>query len=166
MSFELRSSAFVDYGLLPEEHVRTSPPLEWTEPPPGTRSLALIAEKRPKLHAPWSEALEADPETYWLAWGLPPSAGRLGAGASLLREGTGSAGEVGYALRPVLGKGHRRVIAFRLLALSEGIDLPRGAGRAELLQACVGLVLEEADLEAIEEPGRPRIFERLRRRLG
>lgn len=166
MSFELRSPAFRDYGLLPDRYLRTSPPLEWTEPPGGTRSLALIAEKRPKLHAPWSETLEGDPETYWLAWGLPPRAGKLDAGVSLLREGTGTAGRVGYAVEPPLEKGHRRVIVFRLVALSEEIELPRGAGRMELLQACAGLVLDEADLEVIEEPGRPRIFELLRRLVG
>lgn len=63
MSFELHSNAFGDYGLYPDDHVDLSPPLEWTDPPEGTRSLALVVEQRPRLHTPWEEALRSEPQT-------------------------------------------------------------------------------------------------------
>ena len=55
---------------------------------------------------------------------------------------------------------------FRLLALSDELRLDRGATRSELMQGAAGLVLDEADLETVWEPGRPRFYERLRRLIG
>jgi phosphatidylethanolamine-binding protein (PEBP) family uncharacterized protein len=165
VSFTLTSTAFGDFELFPPECTTLSPPLSWTDPPAGTRSLALLFELRPKLYSPWERTLEAEPETYWLAWGLPPRAGELGTGAKLPREGTGSTGEIGYSLPPIT-RDQRRVLVFRLLALSDELRLDRGATRSELLQAAAALVLDEADLETVWEPGRPRFYERLRRLLG
>jgi phosphatidylethanolamine-binding protein (PEBP) family uncharacterized protein len=165
MSFELRSPAFADYGLYPEEHVVVSPPLEWTDPPDGTRSLALLVEQRPRLYTSWEETLASDPETYWIAWGLPPHAGRLDPGAQLIREGASFTGEPGWAL-PAPSRERRRVLWFRLLALSDEPSLERGASRSELLAAVTGKVVAEASLEAVWEPGRPRFFDRLRSLLG
>ena len=162
--FELNSDAFDDNGLLPEAHEKISPPLRWTDPPAGTRSLALVVEKQTKLHAPWEESLAAEPITYWLVWGLPPRAGRLDAGVSLLHEGLSSNGRLGYApSRPPAYK--RRVLLFRMLALSDEVTLARGATRAELMQATIGRVLGEAVLEVRWDPGRPRWYERLGRLL-
>ncbi|HEX4929285.1 MAG TPA: YbhB/YbcL family Raf kinase inhibitor-like protein [Gaiellaceae bacterium] len=162
--FELSSDAFDDDGLLPDAYERVSPPLRWTDPPPGTRSLALVVERQPKLHAPWDETLTEEPVTYWLVWGLPPHAGSLDAGVSLLREGLSSSGRFGYApTRPPAYK--RRVLLFRMLALSSELTLARGATRAEFMQATLGLVLAEAELEVRWDPGRPRWYERLGRLL-
>ena len=162
--FVLTSDAFDDGGLLPDIYEATSPPLRWTDPPEGTRSLALVLEKQPKLHTPWEEALSTQPDTYWLAWGLPPRAGHLAAGVSLLREGLSSSGVIGYApIRPLAYKG--RLFLFRLLALSDELTLARGATRTQLMQATLGLVLAEADLEVRWDPGRTPWTERLRRLL-
>ncbi|MDQ3067134.1 MAG: YbhB/YbcL family Raf kinase inhibitor-like protein [Actinomycetota bacterium] len=164
-AFELRSDAFRDFELFPEQHTAVSPPLRWTDPPAETRSLALVVERRPKEHTPWEETLATEPETYWLAWGLPPHAGHLDAGASLLREGAGVTGAIGY--RPThTPQGHRRVLVFRLLALSEELQLERGATRVEFMLAAAGLVLAEADLEAVWEPGKPLFYERVRNLLN
>ena len=158
--FELSSDAFDDGGLLPELYESVSPPLRWTDPPEGARSLALVVEKQPQLHTPWEESLAVQPDTYWLAWGLPPRAGNLDSGASLLREGLSSSGRLGYApTRPPAYK--RRVLLFRLLALSDELALARGATRAEFMQGTLGLVLAEADLMVRWDPGRPRWYERL-----
>lgn len=163
--FGLRSEAFDDYGLLPERYADASPPLRWTDPPEGTRSLAVVVERRPKLHTPWEQTLASEPETYWLAWGLPPRAGHLDVGVSLLREGTGSNGTVGYALPPMLSD-KSLVFVFRLLAVADELSLARGATRTELMQAAYGLILAEADLEAVWGQGPPRFFKHLRRLLG
>jgi Raf kinase inhibitor-like YbhB/YbcL family protein len=75
MSFGLRSTAFGDGEVIPRRHTcegeDVSPPLSWTDPPEGTRSLALVVD---------------DPDapggtfTHWLAWDLEPAAGKLGEG--------------------------------------------------------------------------------------
>ena len=48
MSFLLTSTAFEDGQPIPLDYTRegrdVSPPLKWTDPPAGTRSLALICE--------------------------------------------------------------------------------------------------------------------------
>jgi phosphatidylethanolamine-binding protein (PEBP) family uncharacterized protein len=65
----LRSAAFEDGQPIPSRHTcegeDVSPALDWTSPPAGTRSLALVVE---------------DPDapggtfTHWLAWGIEPGA--------------------------------------------------------------------------------------------
>jgi len=47
-AFEIRSTAFASGGAIPAKHTcngpNVSPPLSWTEPPAGTKSLALIMD--------------------------------------------------------------------------------------------------------------------------
>jgi len=75
IDFLLTSAAFTDEESISRRHTcdgaDLSPPLSWTAPPEGSRSLALILD---------------DPEApagrfiHWLAWGLDP-------GAVVLSEG-------------------------------------------------------------------------------
>jgi len=161
--FQLTSPAFEDAGSLPNEYAEVSPPLEWTDPPEGTRSLALLVEKRPKLHATWEQVLESEPDAYWVVWGLPPRAGRLDAGAEPIRTGIGAHGP-GYSLVPP-PEYKSRVLVFRLLALSAELELPRDATRSELILAAADLIVDEADLEVTWNPrGRPWL-DRVRRFL-
>jgi Raf kinase inhibitor-like YbhB/YbcL family protein len=82
MAFELRSSAFANGKEIPERYTceggDVSPPLGWTEPPAGTRSLALIVDDP---DAPDPKA----PRTTWVHWvvyDLPPAAGGLPEGVA------------------------------------------------------------------------------------
>jgi hypothetical protein len=140
----LSSRAFADGDTVPRRHTadgkNVSPPLSWSEPPPGTRSLALICE---------------DPDApsglfvHWLAWDIEPERGQLPEGASALTrdliQGTNGFGHVGYGgPSPPPGKPHRYV--FRLFALDFRPELRPGAKRAELDRAIEAHVLAEGTL--------------------
>jgi len=77
MTFSLTSPAFVEGGEIPTRYTcegqDVSPPLAWSEPPIGTKSLALIVDdpdapdpKAPKMT--W---------VHWVLYNLPPTAGQL-----------------------------------------------------------------------------------------
>jgi len=77
MTFSLTSSAFAEGGEIPIRYTcegqDVSPPLAWSEPPSGTKSLVLIVDdpdapdpKAPKMT--W---------VHWVLYNLPPIAGQL-----------------------------------------------------------------------------------------
>jgi hypothetical protein len=82
MSFTLASPAFVHNTMMPSEYTcegrNISPPLMWTEPPAGTKTLALIVDDP---DAPDPDA----PKMVWVHWvlyNLPPAAGSLPEGVA------------------------------------------------------------------------------------
>lgn len=82
MTFQLSSFAFEHNGMMPSlytcEGPNISPPLAWTDPPPGTRSLVLIVDD-PDAPDP------AAPKRVWVHWvlyNLPPMKGVLAEGVS------------------------------------------------------------------------------------
>jgi Raf kinase inhibitor-like YbhB/YbcL family protein len=141
MAFSLSSTAFEHEGQIPQRHSceedDVSPPLSWSDPPDGTRSLALICD---------------DPDApsgvfvHWLGWGIDPAPGGLGEGESAPAEGTGGSGDAGYrGPCPPPGHGPHRYF-FRLYALDEDLELSPGASREVLEAAIEGHVLESAEL--------------------
>ena len=139
--FLLTSSAFAVGGTIPRRHScdgeDRSPPLSWTAPPPGSRSLALILDDP---DAPGGRFV------HWLAWGIGPDTGGLAEGEAAALEGRNDFGTVGYrGPCPPRGRGRHRY-RFRLHALGEGLRLAPGAGVAELEQALRDNVLAVAEL--------------------
>lgn len=139
--FALESSAFRHSQAIPRRHTcegeDLSPPLAWSAPPAGTRSLALVAD---------------DPDapggafTHWLAWGLDPSAGQLAEGEAAPVEGRNDFGTVGYrGPCPPRGHGPHRYF-FRLYALEAELELAAGAGKRELERAIGTKALTLAEL--------------------
>ena len=138
---EITSHAFEDGGAIPRRNTcdgeNVSPPLSFTDPPEGTRSLALVVD---------------DPDApvgtfvHWLGWGIEPAAGGLEEGRAAPREGRNGFGTVGYAGPcPPPGHGRHRYF-FRLHALDAELDLEPGAEPDELERALDGHVLEVAEL--------------------
>jgi Raf kinase inhibitor-like YbhB/YbcL family protein len=139
--FALESSAFDHAQAIPTRYTcdgqDLSPPLRWANVPDGARSLALLVD---------------DPDaprevfTHWVAWGLAPGAGGLGEGEGAPGEGRNDFGRVGYrGPCPPPGHGRHRYV-FRLYALDHELELPSGAGKADVEPAIAGHVLTTAEL--------------------
>lgn len=137
----ISSSAFAEGETIPIAHTCSggdeSPPLEWTAPPSGTHSLALVLD---------------DPDapgglfTYWLAWGFPATSRGAGPGEPPPYEGRNDFGTVGYrGPCPPPGHGEHRY-RLRLHALGGPLDLAAGSDRRRLDAALVGQVLQTAEL--------------------
>jgi len=138
---ELKSSAFEHGGMIPSAYTcdgrDVSPPLEVTDVPPGTASLALVMD---------------DPDApggtfdHWIVWNIPPE-------TRVFPEGTEPSGVQGRTDFGKLGYGgpcppsgvHRYM--FRLYALDTKLDLPEGSRKADVLKAMQGHVLAEALLQ-------------------
>jgi hypothetical protein len=144
---ELKTTSFTPGGFIPKrftcEAANVSPALAWTDPPPGTRSFAII---------------EDDPDApsgtfvHWLVYDLPAAYRRLPEGLSTNeqlpggeRQGTNDFSRTGYAGPcPPPGRPHRYFI--RLYALDVKLDLRPAATRKELEAAMQGHILAQAEL--------------------
>jgi Raf kinase inhibitor-like YbhB/YbcL family protein len=139
--FELTSIAFNDGQPIPRKYScegdNVSPPLDWSAPPDGTRSLALI------VHDP--DAPVGD-FTHWVAWGIDPLDGGLDEGTHPPAEGTNGFGENGYGGPcPPPGDGAHRY-QHELFALDAELDLEAESSREQLEDAIEGHVLGGAEL--------------------
>lgn len=144
-SFELRSPDFEPGGRIPSsftcEGEDRPPRLAWGDPPPGTRSLALVLSDP---DAPGGSFL------HWLVYDLPPDTRSLGGAAPLpaeAREGRNDFGRRGYGgpCPPPGDRPHRYV--FKLYALDTQLELTPGADGAAFHAAAKGHLLGEASLE-------------------
>jgi Raf kinase inhibitor-like YbhB/YbcL family protein len=146
-SIELSSTAFQPGGTIPKQYTGDgadrSPPLGWPEPPPGTKSLALICDDPDAPGGTW---------VHWVLFDLPsqtrgleegmPTTEALDNGA---RQGKNDFGNIGYGgPAPPKGKPHRYV--FTLYAVGVAVDLPAGATRAQLQEAMQGHILAQGHL--------------------
>jgi Raf kinase inhibitor-like YbhB/YbcL family protein len=141
------SSAFVEEGLIPAKYTcegeDISPPLRWSQPPPGTRSIALICDDPDAPGGAW---------VHWVLYGLPPSVTELPEAIptkeilpSGARQGINDFKRIGYGGPcPPPGAPHRYF--FRVYALGSEIDLPSGATKEDLLGAMQGQILAEGRL--------------------
>src|SRR2546422_2639673 len=102
MAFELMSSAFKAGETIPRKHTcdgqDLSPPLAWADPPPGTKSFALVCDDPDAPAGTW---------VHWVLYGVPASATSLPEGvrpAPTLddgsRQGTNDFRRTGYGGPP------------------------------------------------------------------
>ena len=147
MSFSLQSSAFSQGADIPRKFTcdgpDLSPALTWSEPPAGTRSLALIADDPDAPVGVW---------VHWVLYDLPATVRELHEGVAKkdvldngARQGRNDFGRIGYGGPcPPPGRAHRYF--FKMYALDSPTELKPGATRAELEQAMKGHVLAEGEL--------------------
>src|SRR5437660_9759538 len=98
MTLLLNSSAFRNGEPIPKpftgDGLDVSPPLQWSEPPPGTKSFALINDDPDAPRGTW---------VHWVLFNLPPDSRGLEQGISKTatlesgaKQGTTDFGSVGY----------------------------------------------------------------------
>lgn len=142
-------SASLRDGRVPKQNTcdgsDTSPALNWTAPPSGTKSLALTV---------------TDPDapsgtfTHWVLYNLPAGSTSISAGVPKQgqlpdgsRQGRNDFGKLGYGGPcPPAGKPHRYV--FTLYALDRELNLEPGATRSQVESAFDGHVIAQSELTA------------------
>jgi len=150
MSFHLTSSAFAEGQEIPVRYTcegeDVSPPLAWSQPPAGTRSLALIVDD-PDAPDPKAPRMTW---VHWVVYGLPAEAGSLPEdvspealpGAARMGRNDWKRADYGGPCPPI---GRHRYF-HKLYALD--VELPDlgAATKAELVKAMEGHVVAQAEL--------------------
>ena len=145
----LTSSAFSAGGAIPRTYAcdgqDTSPPLEWSGAPDGTRTLALVM---------------TDPDArdfvHWVFFNVDASgSGSIPTGFSASpdgpTQGKNSFGNAGYG-GPCPPSGTHHYV-FRLLALDASLELTGAPSASQVLDAAEGHVLAEAGLTGTYRKG-------------
>lgn len=150
MPFSLQSSSFSSGGSIPKKFTcegdDVSPVLEWSDPPPKTQSLTLIADDPDAPAGTW---------THWVVYDLPTSMRQLPEGvpkqatiAGGGSQGKNDFGKIGYGGPcPPPGNPHRYF--FKLYALEKKLDLKPGAARQQVESAMQAHILAHAELMGI-----------------
>jgi Raf kinase inhibitor-like YbhB/YbcL family protein len=146
MTLELTSSAFSAGDAIPAKYTcngdGTSPPLQWTSPPAGTQSLALIVDDPDAPNGTF---------VHWVIYNLPPSARGLPEGvptdgslADGSLNGNNGANNLGYTGPcPPSGTHHYH---FKVYALDVKLDAAAGWSKDQLLGGMQGHILAQGEL--------------------
>jgi Raf kinase inhibitor-like YbhB/YbcL family protein len=146
MMLDVQSSAFGMNGSIPPQFTADgddiAPPLAWSAPPPGTKSIALLVDD-PDAPDP------AAPQRTWVHWivtGIPPQTRELRGGNSLpdgAVMGTNDWGKRAWGgPNPPIGR-HRYF--FKVYALDIALASP-GITKLELLAAIKRHILAQGEL--------------------
>jgi len=142
MIFKLMSSAFAHGERIPTRYTcegqNISPALEWSDPPRGTETFALIMDDPDAPSGTW---------VHWILFNLPATIRDLSERAHLpadSQEGWNSWGRPGYG-GPCPPSGTHRYF-FKLYALDTKIKLPPHPDKDQLLRAMENHVLAQTEL--------------------
>lgn len=147
MKLDVTSPAFRNGQPIPKQYTadgkNLSPPLKWSQPPNGTKSLALICDDPDAPAGTW---------VHWVVFGIPAVITEIQEGAagekSLANgavQGTNSFHKIGWGgPSPPPGKPHRYF--FKLYALDQALVLEPGAAARQVEQAISGHTLAEGQL--------------------
>lgn len=145
MAFQVTTTAFRDAGSIPKKFTcdgpDVSPALSWSDPPAGTKSLAIIADDPDAPGGTW---------VHWVLYDLPADTRKLPEAVAKDRElpngalqGRNDFGKIGYnGPCPPRGSAHRYF--FKLYALDSKTGLKAGATKGDLEHAMKGHVLGQA----------------------
>jgi Raf kinase inhibitor-like YbhB/YbcL family protein len=155
MKMQLTSEAFAEGQSIPARYTGEgddiSPPLHWNNPPPGTKSFALICDDPDAPMGTW---------VHWVLYDLPATLSSLPAKTPAVetlpngaRQGITDFKQVGYGgPYPPPGKPHRYF--FKLYALDTALGLKARATKPQLLKAMEGHILAETSLMGTYQRGK------------
>jgi Raf kinase inhibitor-like YbhB/YbcL family protein len=143
----VESKAFNDGARIPQQYTcdgaDISPPLSWSEPPPGTESLALIVEDPDAPDGPW---------THWVVFNIPPTTRSLPEGVTsddtaeeLGTQGKNCWHDISYG-GPCPPEGAEHRYFFRVYALDTVLDVEAGTGKKPVQRAMEGHILAQGEL--------------------
>ncbi|MGB9770444.1 MAG: YbhB/YbcL family Raf kinase inhibitor-like protein [Candidatus Kapaibacteriota bacterium] len=143
MEVQIFSSAFENAGFIPRKYTcdgeNVSPPLNWKNLPPGTKSLAIINDDPDAPMGTW---------VHWVIYNIPATSSGLPENVKpqeKLPDGTlqgkNSWGRIGYG-GPCPPSGTHRYY-FKIYALDKMLDLKPGATKEQVLKAMQGHILAE-----------------------
>jgi len=146
MAFSISSKSFSNGGAIAKKFTcdgaDVSPELSWSEPPAGTKSLALLADDPDAPVGNWN---------HWVLFNLPAETRNLPEGVSKTEklasgglQGLNDFRKVGYnGPCPPPGRPHRYY--FKLFALDAPLQLKPGARKLDLESALKGHILGQAE---------------------
>jgi len=134
----LSSPAFQDGQILPKKYTcdgsNVNPPLQFSDIPAGTKSLALIVDDP---DAPSGDFV------HWLIWDMDPGLTAIAEGnAPTGTQGKTSTNSTGY-VPPCPPSGTHRY-TFKLYALDTLLGIPSAFGKEQLLAAMEGHILAQS----------------------
>jgi Raf kinase inhibitor-like YbhB/YbcL family protein len=149
MALEIMSTAFSSGESIPTKFTcdgdDVSPPLQWSDPPQGTQSFALIADDPDAPAGTW---------VHWVLFNMPAESRSLPESVSPDpdltdggRHGENSWGRLGYG-GPCPPSGTHRYF-FKLYALDSALDLAAGARKDKLLNAMEGHILGQTEVMGV-----------------
>ena len=150
MSMKITSNAFENGGEIPRKYGykngNASPPLEISDVPPNTKSLALIMDDPDAMGAVgkiW---------VHWVVWNIDPSVNQIQENEipSGSIQGKTDFGETAYGGPAPPDKEHTYI--FKLYALDENLSIQNGATKAEVEEAMKNHVISETKLEGRYAP--------------
>jgi len=150
VGMKLESPAFKQGGMIPQKYTcdagDASPPLSWSEVPPGAVSLCLIVDDPDAPILTW---------VHWVMYNIPPGVPGLKEGLSArdaaesgMTQGTNSWRRTGYGGPCPPGHSTHRYF-FKLYAVDKNLEIKPGASKRDLEKAMSGHVLEEAQLVGV-----------------
>lgn len=147
-SFMLNSSAFDDGQEIPTQFTcdgdDKAPPLAWSDPPPGTKSFALVVDDPDAPNGTFR---------HWGAWNIPAESRTLEEEqADRLPQAVNDFGKQGYGgACPPEGHGPHRY-RFKLFALdTDRLELPSDAKVTDVEEAAAEHLLGRAELTGTYE---------------
>ena len=147
MTMELKSGAFSHEGMIPKKYTCSgedfSPPLSWSQPPAGTKSICIIADDPDAPVGTW---------VHWVIYNIPPDkrgleedvpkVDKLGDGTL---QGINDFRRVGYGGPcPPPGPAHRYF--FKIYALDTKLNLPPNSTKDAVERAMSGHILDKGVL--------------------
>lgn len=138
---QLASQEFSNLQMIPANYTckgnNINPPLEISDAPAQTKSLALIVIDPDAPHGDF---------THWLIWDIPPATQRIDADSAphQATQGVNGTETIGY-MGPCPPSGTHRYI-FSLYALDTMLNLATSIKADELISALEGHILEKAEL--------------------